>query len=318
MVLTALRHGAAGFLLKDTPPAELVAAVRRTAAGEPMLSPSVTAQLIAAVTVAAGRHPSARRPPAARPADRPGARGRRRGRPGAQQHRDRRRAAPGRGDGQDARRPAVQPSSTRRTGSRSPAASTTPTCPERQQMKGASARCAGSALRGAGAAGAEDLDRVADVGEAVLRRRPCSAHFSTSGPSTSTRGRTRGRPGGGGARRSGSGGRRPRRRRCAGRRPGRRRRAPAGAGRRWSGRPRRRRGAAASCSSWALRKPSTPVERLGDGGALTGGAQAGQPSGLASSGAAPALSAGRPALRRRRTSAPTAAARANRPARRRR
>jgi len=49
MVLTALRHGAAGFLLKDTPPAELVAAVRRVARGEPMLSPSVTAQLIATV-----------------------------------------------------------------------------------------------------------------------------------------------------------------------------------------------------------------------------------------------------------------------------
>ncbi|SDM96570.1 DNA-binding response regulator, NarL/FixJ family, contains REC and HTH domains [Cryobacterium flavum] len=49
MVLTALRHGAAGFLLKDTPPAELVAAVRRVVHGEPMLSPSVTAQLIATV-----------------------------------------------------------------------------------------------------------------------------------------------------------------------------------------------------------------------------------------------------------------------------
>ncbi|WP_105034073.1 response regulator [Cryobacterium aureum] len=49
MVLTALRHGATGFLLKDTPPAELVAAVRRVARGEPMLSPSVTAQLIATV-----------------------------------------------------------------------------------------------------------------------------------------------------------------------------------------------------------------------------------------------------------------------------
>ena len=49
MVFTALRHGAAGFLLKDTPPAELVAAVRRVAHGEPMLSPSVTAQLIATV-----------------------------------------------------------------------------------------------------------------------------------------------------------------------------------------------------------------------------------------------------------------------------
>ena len=49
MVLTALRHGAAGFLLKDTPPEDLVRAVRRVARGEPMLSPSVTAQLIAAV-----------------------------------------------------------------------------------------------------------------------------------------------------------------------------------------------------------------------------------------------------------------------------
>ncbi|GAA2358298.1 response regulator transcription factor [Streptomyces cuspidosporus] len=45
-VLRALRAGAAGFVLKDTPPAELVAAVRRVAAGEPVLSPVVTAQLI--------------------------------------------------------------------------------------------------------------------------------------------------------------------------------------------------------------------------------------------------------------------------------
>ncbi|TFD54086.1 response regulator transcription factor [Cryobacterium frigoriphilum] len=52
MVLTALRHGAAGFLLKDTPPAELVEAVRRVADGQPMLSPSVTAQLIATVIAA--------------------------------------------------------------------------------------------------------------------------------------------------------------------------------------------------------------------------------------------------------------------------
>lgn len=51
MVLTALRHGASGFLLKDTPPADLVDAVRRVAAGQPMLSPSVTARVIAAVTV---------------------------------------------------------------------------------------------------------------------------------------------------------------------------------------------------------------------------------------------------------------------------
>ena len=52
MVLRALQAGAAGFLLKDTPPAELVAAVRTVAAGHPTLSPSVTAQLIAAVTEA--------------------------------------------------------------------------------------------------------------------------------------------------------------------------------------------------------------------------------------------------------------------------
>ncbi|MFH9105697.1 response regulator [Streptomyces albus] len=45
-VLRALRAGAAGFLLKDTPPAEIVAAVRKVAAGEPVLSPAVTRQLI--------------------------------------------------------------------------------------------------------------------------------------------------------------------------------------------------------------------------------------------------------------------------------
>jgi DNA-binding NarL/FixJ family response regulator len=50
LVLRALREGAAGFLLKDTPPAQLVEGVRRVAAGEPILSPTVTAQLIATVT----------------------------------------------------------------------------------------------------------------------------------------------------------------------------------------------------------------------------------------------------------------------------
>lgn len=48
-VLRALRAGAAGFLLKDTPPAEIVAAVRRVADGQPVLSPAVTRRLIARV-----------------------------------------------------------------------------------------------------------------------------------------------------------------------------------------------------------------------------------------------------------------------------
>jgi len=45
-VLRALRAGAGGFLLKDTPPAELVAAVRKAAAGEPILSPRITRRLM--------------------------------------------------------------------------------------------------------------------------------------------------------------------------------------------------------------------------------------------------------------------------------
>jgi DNA-binding NarL/FixJ family response regulator len=49
-VLRALRAGADGFLLKDTPPAAIVDAVRRVAAGEPMLSPSVTRRLMAQVS----------------------------------------------------------------------------------------------------------------------------------------------------------------------------------------------------------------------------------------------------------------------------
>jgi DNA-binding NarL/FixJ family response regulator len=49
-VLRALRAGAGGFLLKDTPPAEIVRAVRTVAAGEPMLSPTITRRLIGHVT----------------------------------------------------------------------------------------------------------------------------------------------------------------------------------------------------------------------------------------------------------------------------
>lgn len=45
-VVRAVRAGAAGFLLKDTPPADIVRAVQRVAAGEAVLSPTVTRQLL--------------------------------------------------------------------------------------------------------------------------------------------------------------------------------------------------------------------------------------------------------------------------------
>ncbi|MFJ8660837.1 response regulator [Streptomyces sp. NPDC093795] len=61
-VLSALRAGAAGFVLKDTPPAEIVAAVRRVATGDPVLSPAVTRQLM---THVAGQPEQPRRAAAA-------------------------------------------------------------------------------------------------------------------------------------------------------------------------------------------------------------------------------------------------------------
>ncbi|QVQ50646.1 response regulator transcription factor [Spiractinospora alimapuensis] len=45
-VLGALRAGAAGFVLKDTSPPEIVAAIHRVAHGDPVLSPSVTRRLM--------------------------------------------------------------------------------------------------------------------------------------------------------------------------------------------------------------------------------------------------------------------------------
>ncbi|MGP0051704.1 MAG: LuxR C-terminal-related transcriptional regulator, partial [Solirubrobacteraceae bacterium] len=45
-VFDALRAGAAGFLVKDTKPSELIEAVRVVAGGEALLSPSVTRRLI--------------------------------------------------------------------------------------------------------------------------------------------------------------------------------------------------------------------------------------------------------------------------------
>lgn len=46
-VFEAIRHGASGFLVKDTEPAELLQAVRAVARGDALLSPGVTRRLIA-------------------------------------------------------------------------------------------------------------------------------------------------------------------------------------------------------------------------------------------------------------------------------
>jgi len=57
-VYAALRAGASGFLLKDTPPADLLGGIRVVAAGDGLLAPTVTRRLIAEF---------ARRTPPARP-----------------------------------------------------------------------------------------------------------------------------------------------------------------------------------------------------------------------------------------------------------
>ncbi len=91
-VLRALAAGADGFLLKDTPPSEILDAIRKVAAGDPMLSPSVTRRLIQQVAPPDSSR-TAPSPAAARLPHRPGARGRDRGRPWPEQRRDRDRAA---------------------------------------------------------------------------------------------------------------------------------------------------------------------------------------------------------------------------------
>ena len=63
LVLRALQAGAAGFLLKDTPPAEIVRAIELVHSGDGMLSPGVTRRLIDLVAgddEAAGRQAAAR------------------------------------------------------------------------------------------------------------------------------------------------------------------------------------------------------------------------------------------------------------------
>ncbi|GAB1512097.1 response regulator transcription factor [Actinophytocola sp. KF-1] len=52
--LSALRNGASGFLLKDTPSVQLVAALRSVASGDAVVSPSVTRRLLDRFLGAAG------------------------------------------------------------------------------------------------------------------------------------------------------------------------------------------------------------------------------------------------------------------------
>ena len=47
-VYTGLRAGASGFLLKDTPPAELLSAIRAVAGGDAVVAPSITRRLLTA------------------------------------------------------------------------------------------------------------------------------------------------------------------------------------------------------------------------------------------------------------------------------
>ncbi|GAA2210471.1 response regulator transcription factor [Nonomuraea monospora] len=59
-VLHALRAGAAGFLLKDTPPPRIVEAITRVAAGDPILSPRITRRLMERTVAQAGAYERAR------------------------------------------------------------------------------------------------------------------------------------------------------------------------------------------------------------------------------------------------------------------
>ncbi len=61
-VYEALRAGASGFLLKDTPPEQLVSAIRVIAEGEALLSPSITRRVIAEFVKGSGPKPQAQFP----------------------------------------------------------------------------------------------------------------------------------------------------------------------------------------------------------------------------------------------------------------
>lgn len=59
-VLRALRAGASGFLLKDSPPAQIAEAIRLVADGDPILSPRITRRLMDRAATEAGSYDRAR------------------------------------------------------------------------------------------------------------------------------------------------------------------------------------------------------------------------------------------------------------------
>ena len=59
-VLAGLRAGASGYLLKDSPPDQIVAAIHRVAAGDPILSPAITRRLMDRAVATAGTREQAR------------------------------------------------------------------------------------------------------------------------------------------------------------------------------------------------------------------------------------------------------------------
>jgi DNA-binding NarL/FixJ family response regulator len=66
-VFEALRAGASGFMLKDTLPVDLLAAIRVVAAGDALLAPSVTRRLIERFASTEGSDDAPAAPPARRP-----------------------------------------------------------------------------------------------------------------------------------------------------------------------------------------------------------------------------------------------------------
>ena len=119
-VFRALGAGASGFVLKTSPPEELIAAVHAAARGDALLSPSVTRRVIG--EIARRNRPAVG--PRAGAADRAGDRGAAPARTRPRERRDRRRADGQRGDREDTRLVrAVQagparPGAGRRTGPR--------------------------------------------------------------------------------------------------------------------------------------------------------------------------------------------------------